>query len=367
MNTNDFDQLSLVYCIYEDLTPDKQWKTYVAFTKDTDITKPVILKELDQKRACIYQALTCMWNPYIANVYSVHLLPNSTINDGTQSDKVYLAVTENAGRTTLSDYVHQKGPLPLRESLLICTQLCEGLSEFHKRGFIHRDIKPDNIMMFSCSPESPHIKIIDFGGAKEYQENKTSDTTVVGTLGFQAPESLSASTREYADIFSIGCVLNFMLTGEEPGIQRYTGKRSVVGIIEKASHVDPSSRYSSVDELKKTLLHELRFYRFDRIPVIRSIPGFRTHTYWKMLLASFVYITALWVIANQWFQKLYYESLEMSVFYLLVPLIIICNLGNLLQYIPANIRTSSRKFFILRIICILIAFCIPLIRVRFFS
>lgn len=367
MNVNDLEQLSSAYYIYEDLTPDKHWKTYVAFTNDTDIIEPVILKELDQKRASIYQALTNMWNPYIANVYSVHLLPSSTKNNDTQSKNVYLAVTESAGSTSLSDYVCQRGALSLKDSLLICAQICDGLSEFHKRGFIHRDIKPDNIMISSCVSENLQIKIIDFGGAKKYQENRISDTTVVGTLGYQAPESLSASTNEAADIFSIGCVLNFMLTGQEPGIQRYTGKRNIIRIIEKASHVDPSTRYSSVDALKKDLLHELRFYTLDRIPVIRSIPGFRTHTYWKMLLASFVYFTALYTVANQWFQKLYYESLEMITFYLIMPLIIICNLGNLLQYVPSNIRRNSRKFFILRIICILIAFSIPLIRVEFFS
>lgn len=367
MDTKDFEQLGSVYHIYEDLTPDKSLKTYVAFTNHTDVTKPVILKELDPKRACIYQALTNMWNPYIANVYSVHPLPNSTIQEGSSSMETYLAVTENAGNTSLSDYVRQNGPLSLRDSLSICAQLCDGLMEFHKRGFVHRDIKPENIMISSHTSESPHIKIIDFGGAKEYQQDKASDTTVIGTLGYQAPESLSAVTRETADIFSIGCVLNFMLTGHEPAIQWYTGRKSIIHIIEKAAHVDPSSRYPSVGALKKDILHELNFYIFDRIPVIRSIPGFRTHTRWKMLLASFVYITALYITASQWFQKLYYESLEMLTFYLLIPLIIICNLGNLLQFIPANIRRSSRKFLILRIICILIAFCIPLIRVGFFS
>ena len=308
-----------------------------------------------------------MWNPYIANVYSVHPFPDSMIHDGTRTADVYLAVTENAGNISLSDCVRQEGALNLKDSLLICNQICDGLSEFHKKGFIHRDIKPDNIIMSSCEPDNLHVKIIDFGGAKEYQKNNSSDTTVVGTLGYQAPESLSASTNEGADIFSIGCVLNFMLTGQEPGIQRYTGNRNVIRIIEKASHVDPSSRYSSVDELKKDILHELRFYTLDRIPVIRSIPGFRTHTYWKMLLASFVYITATYIVTNQWFQKLYYESLEMLIFYLIIPLIIICNLGNLLQYVPAIIRRSSRKFFLFRIICVLAAFSIPLIRVGFFS
>lgn len=357
MNDLDFNQLSEIFYIYEDLTPDKLWKTYVAFYKNSDFMNPVVIKEMDYKRACIYQSLCEMWNPYIANVYSVHHLPNTKINDDSL-ENVYIAITENAGEISLSDYVYTHGPLDYRTALTICVQLCEGLSDFHKKGFVHRDIKPDNIMMFSLEPNI-HIKIIDFGAAKEFQNNKAADTTVIGTLGYQSPESLSSVTTTVADIFSVGCVLNFMLTGQDPGIRHYTEKHEIVNIIEKATNVDPSGRYSSVEEFKKILLHELRFYSFDRIPIIRSIPGFRTHTVWKMTLASVVYIAFTYLICIELLQKLFIEALMVCTFWIFIPLIVIFNLGNLLRFIPQNIRRNSKKMFIFRLIATLISFLAP--------
>lgn len=362
MNIISTEELNSIYYIYEDLTPNKLYKTKVAFMNSLDMMSPVILKELDEKRAYIYQALTNMWNPHIANVYSIYQIstPPTTESDILQ-DK-YIVVTENVGNTSLSDYVRTNGPLTIAETLSIGIQLCEGLSEFHKKGFIHRDIKPDNIMVSSHDSNTIQVKIIDFGGAKEIQNNKTSDTTIIGTFGYQAPESLSAATKNTADIFSIGCVLNFLLTGFEPGMKRYTEKTSIISIIEKATHIDPSSRYSSVDELKKQLLHEQRFYKLDKIPILRSIPGFRTHTYSKMLTASLIYISVMYIIAIQWLQGYYYESFELLFFYFFTPLIMVCNLGNLLRFIPFNIRSNSKKFFLLRLICVVLALLIPLVK-----
>lgn len=366
MNTITVEELNSSYYIYEDLTPNKPYKTQVAFINNPDIMTPIILKEMDEKRACIYQALSKMWNPYIANVYSIYKLENSNSPEhNTISDK-YIAITENVGSMSLKDYVREQGPLTIKSAFSICVQLCDGLSEFHKAGFIHRDIKPDNIMMACCDPDNLAVKIIDFGGAKEIQNDKNSDTTVIGTLGYQAPESLSAATRNTADIFSIGCVLNFLLTGQEPGVKRYTEKNNVVTIIEKATHVDPSSRYSSVEDLKKHLQHELRTKTLDKIPFFRSTPGFRTHTHWKMLLASITYISFAYVIIIQCLQGLYLASIEMLFFYFFIPLVMICNLGNLLRFVPYSIRSSSKKFFLLRLTIVLLAFWIPIILENYF-
>lgn len=361
MNIITVEELNSSYYIYEDLTSNKPYKTQVAFINNPNIMAPIILKEMDEKRACVYQALANMWNPYIANVYSIYKLKNSNSSgQDTISDK-YIAITENVGSMSLKDYVHEQGPLSIKNALTICVQLCDGLSEFHKAGFIHRDIKPDNIMMSCCDPNNLSVKIIDFGGAKEIHNDKNSDTTVIGTLGYQAPESLSAATRNTADIFSIGCVLNFLLTGQEPGIKKYTEKNNVITIIEKATHIDPSSRYSSVEELKKYLQHELRTSSLDKIPFFRSIPGFRTHTYWKMLLASITYISFIYVIIIQCLQGLYLASMEMLFFYFFIPLVMICNLGNLLRFVPYSIRSSSKKFFLLRLTVVLVSFWMPII------
>lgn len=363
MHSINLNELHSLFYIYENLTPSKPYSTQVAFINDSDIPAPVILKEMDEKRAYIYQSLSNMWNPYIANVYDVlHIRSEDAV-----SKDLYVAVTENVGTTSLNSYVRENGPLSENDALSICIQLCDGLAEFHKKGFIHRDIKPENIMMYSCEENHLHIKIIDFGGAKEYQNNKVSDTTVVGTLGYQAPESLSAVTRNTADIFSIGCVLNFLLTGQEPGVCRYTQNKRLQTIIEKATNVDPSSRFFSVEDFKKHLLHEQHFFILDKIPIINSMPGFRTHTCWKMLIASIVYMSVIYLLFVQCINGSLFYFLEIFLCYYFIPLVMVCNLGNLLRFIPFSIRSSSKKFFIFRMFCVILAFFIPILIEMFFK
>ena len=117
MDTKDYEQLSETYHIYENLTPHKPWNTYVAYYKNETILNPIILKEMDLKRAHIYKHLSTMWNPHIANVYSVHRLPNSTVSIDNGTEDVYLAVTENLGTTSLADFIYQNGALNIPEAL----------------------------------------------------------------------------------------------------------------------------------------------------------------------------------------------------------------------------------------------------------
>lgn len=191
--------------------------------------------------------------------------------------------------------------------------------------------------------------------------NKLSDTTVIGTLGYQAPESLSSTTKKQADIFSIGCTLNFMLTGQEPGIIRYNKNHNIVSIIEKATNDDPSHRYDTVTSMKKALNHELGAKTIDRIPVLRAVPGFRTHTFWKEMVAALSYVSMIF-IAVICIDLFGLSGLaEIFIFYVIIPLIIIFNMGDLLRFFPENIRQNNRLFLIIRMIIILFSVFAPIL------
>ena len=298
MRTITEEDFSREYLIYKTLTSDKEYKTYIAMREDAEGNPfAVILKELSEKRVAVYQELCGIWNPYIASTYDI--LEVSSPADGKTSR--YLAVTEyvtaagsyGAESITLTEFVRNNGILPEKTALYICIQLCEGLNDFHKRGFVHRDLKPDNIMISEYDPQFPKIKIVDFGGGKQINPAHLSDTTVIGTLGFQAPESVSSGTTNRSDIYSIGCLLHFMLTGQEPGLNRYQGNHYLVSIIEKAISTDPYSRYASVTAMKKQMEHEFGARLIDRIPLLRTVPGFRTHTLWKEIIAGLSYSTVL--------------------------------------------------------------------------
>lgn len=360
------EELENQYIIYKNLTPDRQYSTYLAMKEHSDGSLfAVILKEMDEKRASVYNALSCMWNPYVADTYDVLNVTNSA--DPSRSR--YIAVTEyvyakgcqDEECLSLSQFVRKQGTLNEKTALSICMQICEGLAEFHKNGFVHRDIKPDNIMISQYDAEQPQIKIIDFGGAKHMSMYNISDTTVIGTLGYQAPESISSSTTNKADIYSIGCILNYLLTGQDPGIVQYKGNHYIVNIIEKAANQDPYHRYSTVTAMQKALSHELKERFPDNIPVLRAVPGFRTHTLWKETAAAISYVSMIFISVLCISMFGMRGLIEIFGFYIIVPLIAIFNMGNFLRIFPENIRKNNRVFIIIRTAVIIAAIIGPIV------
>ena len=346
------------FLIHKELNSGKQYKTFTAMLdhpEDTPLT--VVLKEMNEKRASVYEALCKIWNPYIAETYEV-----------IKVDKRYLAVTEYicAGGSdketlTLSEYVSRHGTLDKKAALSVCVQICEGLEEFHKQGFVHRDLKPDNIMISDYAGDIPKIKIVDFGGAKAVDMRNIPDTTVVGTLGYQAPETISSNATNRSDIYSIGCILSFLLTGKEPGLAHYSGDHYITAIIEKATNEDPSHRYADVTVLKKALTHELGVHIIDRIPVLRALPGFRTHTLWKELTAAFSYISMIFFAVAALDKFGISGFIEIFLFYIIVPLIVIFNMGDLLRFVPKSIRRNNRRFMIFKVAAVLFSTFAPII------
>lgn len=366
MKTLTREQMNTEYLIYKNLTPDKKYKTFIAMKEHSNGSLyPVILKEMDKKRAAIYQNLSQMWNPYIADVYDIfQLTPSNSLEDECCiAVTEYVIAEENPEEECLSlaQFVDKHGKLPESTALFITIQICKGLQEFHKNGFVHRDLKPDNIMICKYDTEYPAIKIIDFGGAKEINITKHADTTVIGTLGYQPPESISSHTTNQSDIYSIGCILNFMLTGHEPGIQQYKKKHHIVTIIEKATNEDSSHRYSNVSVLQKNLEHELRLRTWDKIPVLRALPGFRTHTILNETVALFAYISLLPLITLYFRFSVIRNFLIIFLFYFFIPLSILCNMGNLLRFLPEKIRKNNRSFLITRTIFILGSIFFPIL------
>lgn len=364
MRTITEDELKNEYSIYKNLTPEKEYKTYLALKeRSCGGIFPVILKEMDEKRSSVYNVLACLWNPFVASTYDVIEIKNYS----DQKPIKYIAVTEyvyaygcaDEESISLSRFVLKNGPLKEKTALYICMQLCDGLKEFHEKGFVHRDIKPDNIMIYRYDTEWPEIKIVDFGGSKQVNQDSISDTTIIGTLGYQAPESISSVTTDKADIYSIGCVLNFMLTGQDPGISRYKGNHYIVSIIEKATSDDPYNRYKSVASMQKQLKHEFGVRAIDRNPVLRILPGFRTNTLWKEIVAVISYNFMITLTAFQWDEYGFLNMIESVLFYFAVPLIMGFNMGNLLRFFPDRIRKNTNLFFLIRTVTIVVCIFIP--------
>ncbi len=120
----------------------------------------------------------------------------------------------------LNDFVERFGPLPPARTAYLLTQICDSLGEAHDCGMIHRDVKPANLYVCRYARDVDFVKVLDFGLVKSHldgQENDpqlTVDGTVGGTPNFMAPEQiLGGDIDRRADIYALGCVAYWMLTG----------------------------------------------------------------------------------------------------------------------------------------------------------
>lgn len=130
----------------------------------------------------------------------------------------------------------------------VARDVCDALTVLHGKGIVHRDIKPENVMI----TDSGNVKLLDFDASRIFKADSTADTRIMGTTGYAAPEQFGlAQSDARADIFSLGVLMNVMLTGEHPSKKLYRGK--LTRVIEKCTRLDPEQRYQSAGELKKAL------------------------------------------------------------------------------------------------------------------
>lgn len=118
---------------------------------------------------------------------------------------------------SLDKVLEAQGAQPEDKVIAWAMQISDVLAYLHRQKppIIYRDMKPANVML-KPEGEKGIIKIIDFGIAREYKEEKTSDTTVLGTKGYAPPEQYSGQTDARSDIFALGMTMHHLLTGVEP-------------------------------------------------------------------------------------------------------------------------------------------------------
>ena len=120
---------------------------------------------------------------------------------------------------SLQDLVTTFGPQPANRVVWLLRQVCESLEEAHRQGLVHRDLKPSNIMVCKVALEHDFVKVLDFGLAKFVDHSDSSQLTregvTAGTPGYIAPEVAlgDASIDGRADLYALGCVGYFLLTG----------------------------------------------------------------------------------------------------------------------------------------------------------
>lgn len=206
------------------------------------------------------QAVAMLSHPNIVSVYDV-----------SHSDGVEYIVMELIEGVTLMQYMKKKGALGWKEALHFAVQISKALEHAHEKGIVHRDIKPQNIMILKDGT----IKVADFGiAALESAQEKKSDQTV-GSVHYIAPEQARGEQPDpRSDIYSLGVVMYEMLTGKMPydgdtaeqvAMKHITGHpvppqelnpdipEELAAITLKAMNSDINARYQSASELLRDL------------------------------------------------------------------------------------------------------------------
>lgn len=149
------------------------------------------------------QAAARISNPHVVSIYDVGF-----------ENGLYYIVMEYIEGITLKEYIEKKHNLSWREAAEFAAQICEGLDAAHKQSVIHRDIKPQNIIMTADNI----LKVTDFGIARATsQATTTNSSSTIGTVHYLSPEQARGGyTNEKTDIYSLGVVLYEMLTGRLP-------------------------------------------------------------------------------------------------------------------------------------------------------
>lgn len=195
---------------------------------------------------------------------------------GRNEDGVFYYAMEYIDGGHIGELIEFVGPLPAGRCIYLVRQLCFALREAHLAGVVHRDIKPQNVMICDRGGEPDFVKLVDYGLVKAFapgvSDHHSQTSIVMGTPRFMAPERLQSPwlADPRVDIYSIGCLLYYMLTAELPPLVTPTGSDDHVqlgvdtldlqatavpfsDLLGSCMSYDPASRPSSVASLLSEL------------------------------------------------------------------------------------------------------------------
>lgn len=196
------------------------------------------------------KAIAVLSHPSIVKVFDVNF-----------SDNIQYIVMEYIDGITLKEYIGQQEKVNWKETIHFTVQILRALQHAHDNGIVHRDVKPQNVMLL----EDGTIKVMDFGIARFARENgKTLSDKAIGSVHYISPEQAKGEvTDEKTDIYAVGVMLYEMLTGQVP----FDGE-TPVGIAIKQMQAEPK-RPSEVNPEIPTGLEEIILRAMQKDPQLR--------------------------------------------------------------------------------------------------
>ncbi len=215
------------------------------------------------------KAIAVLSHPNIVKIYDVGF-----------SEKIQFIVMEYIDGITLKEYMESERVLNWKDSVHFVTQILRALQHAHERGIVHRDIKPQNIMMFTDGT----INVMDFGIAKfAREEGRTATDQAIGTVHYISPEQARGDvTDAKSDLYSVGVMLYEMLTGQKPFDTDNPVSIAVMhmqNIAELPRHINPDIP----EPIEEIIVHAMEKNPNDRYQtaneMIRDIDRFKADPY----------------------------------------------------------------------------------------
>jgi eukaryotic-like serine/threonine-protein kinase len=198
-----------------------------------------------------------------------------SIYDRGEAEGTYYIAMEYLEGRSLKERIVADGPLPIRDAIEVTRQILRAIGFAHRRGIVHRDIKPHNVLLVQDAPGDERFKVTDFGISRTTASQMTEAGSIVGTAQYLSPEQArGAPVDQRSDVYSVGIVLYELLTGKLP----FTGETPLEIAMKHLSEIpkppselraevpadldmivlralakDPSDRFESAEEMEKEL------------------------------------------------------------------------------------------------------------------
>lgn len=359
--------------MYEQLTHlDKKHGEVLStfLVKNRQTGKIAVAKYVDISVLPVYEKIEQISSRHLEKIY--HCAGGKSQNvSGVEA--CGLVITEYISGMSLREHMERSGLLQEMEVCHIIAQLLEVLQIIHKEGIIHRDINPDNIMISGDGV----LKLIDFGIAREKKLGKNQDTTILGTVGYAAPEQFGfLQTDERTDIYAVGVLMNKMLTGYFP-VEKLYAKEPMRTVISRCTAMDLGMRYGNAEELSEVLKEiqgvkekkqedgvakereALKTISYENI--LECLPGFRTGVVWKQVVATvgycmmLIYSVASIVECMATWQTTVLEATAIFI-YIWAATLIVANIANWDRRVPICRDTPKPAMIVIRVFLWIIIF-----------
>lgn len=309
------------------------------------LQRQMILKILPRQNLPVLKDIMKIKHPNLMEIYDV-------MDDGINCNCLCEFVFGN----NLDKIVYNKMGVDPKTAEKWMVQLCNGVETLHQKNIIHRDITPNNVMI----DYEGNIKLIDFNISRERKQSASRDTTVMGTAGYASPEQFGFTQTGFgADIYAMGVLLNFMLTGKMPNEKLCSGKYA--SIVKKATQIKEEDRYSNVYQMELALQGNGNEKLSFADKFLLNLPGFHSNKTSHKVIAIIgyvLYFILLYCAIDVTFINGDVESLINGfVAWSLVPYICFFDVGNVSRFLGKGTQQSKKT--ILKIIGVALMVIIP--------